>query len=391
MKFDTVIVGAGLAGLYMGSKLSGAGQRVCIVDRRALIGEPVRCGEATGNRAELSRFLSIDEDWIACNIQGLSMHLNGTGVAKRAVRDAGVVLHRDRLERSLAKKAVASGAQLRLNTTVTGLLPGNSSAWSGVVLESGEIITADVIVGADGPESRVGQWAGLTKSLSLNEVASAVEYRVESDFCNDGYLHFFTGSQHIDSGYIWVFPKEDKTILVGAALYHPKAGSPRAQHYLHYFMEKYLPGAKKQQLITGSIPICVSPVKLANKNVLIIGDAARQCNPLTAGGIMNALEAADYAVESIKNFPKKGQKAFKVYSQKWRKNQRRQQKLFLLLREIMVNSTDTQLSAMYQKISHLSNSFKHRVKPFTIPLIPLFSFLVAVAPKFLKHRKCLRG
>jgi digeranylgeranylglycerophospholipid reductase len=68
--FDIIIIGASIAGLYSGSKLTEAGRNVCIIDRKKEIGTPVRCGEATGNRAELSRFIAIDESWIARDFNG---------------------------------------------------------------------------------------------------------------------------------------------------------------------------------------------------------------------------------------------------------------------------------------------------------------------------------
>lgn len=52
-QYDVIISGASVAGLYSGYKLAKAGLKVIIVDRRAEIGTPVRCGEATGNRREI--------------------------------------------------------------------------------------------------------------------------------------------------------------------------------------------------------------------------------------------------------------------------------------------------------------------------------------------------
>src|SRR5664279_3333386 len=78
MQYDAVIVGASLAGLYSDMALAKNGWKVCILDRKSTIGIPVRCGEATGNRRELSRFIPIDESWIASDITGVALHLNDT-------------------------------------------------------------------------------------------------------------------------------------------------------------------------------------------------------------------------------------------------------------------------------------------------------------------------
>lgn len=229
MKYDAVIVGASIAGLSTGMLLAKSGWKVCILDRRREIGLPVRCGEATGNRDELARFVDIDESWIARDIAGLTVHVNGSLLRRYPVPNGGVMLHRDRFEKHLAQKAVAYGATIILNTPVRGL-SRKGTGWNGVTLENREPVYADYIVGADGGECYIGRWAGITRPLLLHEVASTVQYRLAADFCDDGYLNFFIGSSAIPNGYIWVFPKSRGSILVGGGIYHCSSRLPKVRH-----------------------------------------------------------------------------------------------------------------------------------------------------------------
>ncbi len=387
--YDIIIIGAGIAGLYCGIRLAEAGRSVCIIDRKKEIGLPVRCGEATGNRKELSRFIDIDESWIARDFHGLAVHFNGKKSLAKDIPECGVMLYRDRFERALSEKAREKGAQIRLNTNAEGLMY-NQEDCNGVVLDSGEEIVGTVIIGADGVESKIGRLAGITEVLALRDAFSSLQYRIESDFCNDEYLHFFIGSLVIPGGYIWVFPKSDSEINIGAGLYRGNTGLHGVRHLLDRFIAEQIPRAQKRNLITGCVPLAVCPAILAKDNVVVVGDAARQVNPLTAGGIMNALEAADLAVGAILNNKPAVDtgRINREYSRVWRKTQRRYQKMFYLCKEMFLDCSDKDINLLLQKVEKFYTK-ADRSTPFTFPLITFLRIAILFLPKMIKHLRVL--
>jgi digeranylgeranylglycerophospholipid reductase len=388
--FDAVIVGGSIAGLYAGMKLARGGMSVCIIDRKRTIGVPVRCGEATGNRAELSRFFEPRQSWIAREFHGCALHINRTHDFKQTIRDAGVVLHRDKLEQDLATSAEKFGATLFLDTAVTGLRANSKGAWDGVFTDTGNFIAGRFLVGADGCESKVGQWAGITGPLSLNEAASSIEYHVESDYCNDGFLHFFMGASVIRPGYIWVFPKGENRVLAGGCLFGCPQGAPKVKHYVDAFIKSRMPDAHPHSMITGCAPVTVCPRELTRKNVLIIGDAARQVNPLSAGGIMNALEAADLATHAMLTSGG-DERRLGEYSRRWAGNQRRQQKVYRLLRDMAVDSSDDEISAMARTASRIFKGEIDRSKPFKLSIMQAAMLGLTMLPKAVRHVGALAG
>ena len=56
-------------------------------------------------------------------------------------------------------------------------------------------------------------------------------------------------------------------------------------------------------LIAGNVPVATSPTCLVTDGFMLVGDAARQVDPLTGGGILNAMTAgklaANAAIEAI--------------------------------------------------------------------------------------------
>lgn len=392
LNYDAVIVGASIAGLSTGVHLAKAGWKICIVDRRCEIGMPVRCGEATGNRAELARFVEIDESWIAGDIAGLAVHAGKEFDKQMRVADAGVMLHRDRFEKNLAQKAASLGADILLDTLATGLLRTSDDRWGGLTIENNGPLTAEYIIDAGGVESPVGRWAGMTKNLSFDEIASTVQYRIKSSFCNDGFLHFFIGAATIPYGYIWVFPKTKDDILVGGGMYRVLVGQPKAKHFVDRFIAEYIPDAQEysETMITGGIPVMVSPKTLVKENIVLVGDAARQVNPLTAGGIMNALEAADLA---SKYLLARGRSATTTvrdsYSASWRGNQRRQHKFFLLLREIWFGTPEAAIVPQLKLLFSLAEKMPDRSGPFKLPIVIMFRFLIRVFPLTINNLRVL--
>jgi digeranylgeranylglycerophospholipid reductase len=390
MKYDAVIVGASIAGLSTAVHLVSAGWNVVVVDRRKSIGVPVRCGEATGNRSELSRFIAIDESWIACDIKGITAHVDPFFTQAQPIPDGGVMLHRDRFERSLAQSAAARGAKIVLDTPVTGLF-SSGGRWGGVSIADGERIEASFIVGADGAESYVGRWAGITKNLGLNDIAATAHYRLASDFCNDGFLHFFVGESAIPFGYLWIFPKGDGMISVGGAGYRNAAGQPPVRHFVDRFIQNSL-GIEppRETMVCGAIPVVPSPRKLTKENVVVVGDAARQVNPLSGGGIMNALEASSCAARWLLLRQKTAWFRHKdTYSAGWSQNQRRQQKYSLFLREIWFSMPKKKIVHCLQNVFLLVQGRIDRSKPFTFPVGALFRFLLQVFPLALRHIRIL--
>ncbi len=385
MQYNVVIVGASISGLYSGYKLAKAGLSVFIVDRRSSIGTPVRCGEATGNRAELERFLPYDESYIAQKLTGLAVHLNGEEKVSSEIDETGVILRRDKFELFMADLAQKEGATLRLETSVIDVLKGEKGLYQGITLATGECITADYIIGADGAESFVGQKVGLTKFLQPKDAFTSVQYRIDSHHWNDGKMHFFVGQETIPNGYIWVFPKSETEVSVGAGLFGSHREGKRAKEFLLSFIDEFFPDDKRHHLISGCAPLSISPKKLVKGNVLIVGDAARMVNPLTAGGIMNALEAADLMGNSIiKAISSGSRKPLRAYERKWNFKPRMTQKMFYIMKEIFLESSDERVD----KSLHVAYRFlskADRSKAFSIPLGSLFEMVKLYSGSFLKR------
>mgnify|MGYP006280255663 CR=1 FL=1 len=385
MRYDAVIVGGSIGGLYTALALARQGRHVRVVERRPAIGVPVRCGEATGNRGELARFIPVEEEWIRGEIDGLAVHINESCVPRRELPDAALMLDRRRLELSLARQAREHGAEITLGTTATGLSGADlPHTVAGITTGSGETVGASWVIGADGAESSVGRWAGLTEALALRDSFSAAQFRVCAGDYHDGMLHFFVGAEIIPGGYIWVFPRGGSHLSVGAGLYGPSPDRPNALWYLERFLDRVFPGAKRDRLITGNVPLAVCPRFPARGNVFVVGDAARQANPLIAGGIMNTFEAADCLVRNLCGSATPAVAA-KRYSRQWRAEQRRFQIGMFIAAEMVRRADDRELNRALRALDTVFAEPVDRSKPFRLSPRHVVLILRHFLPKLVGH------
>lgn len=383
-QYDVLISGASISGLYSGYALAKSGLSVLIVDRRDAIGTPVRCGEATGNRKEIERFIPYDESYIARELTGLAVHLNGEEKVSAEIEDTGVILHRDLFEQFIADLAVESGVEIRLNTTVTNLISESNSIYKGLELNNSEVVSGKYIVAADGAESFLGREAGLTSHLKPRDAFTSLQYRIKSDKLNDGKMHFFFGSKTIPNGYLWVFPKVSGELSIGAGLFGSHRKGENIEHYLEQFLKEFYPDAERSKLITGCAPLNITPKQLVKNNLMIVGDAARMVNPLTAGGIMNALEAADIMVKAvIKSSQENSLKHLNTYSKSWSKTPRFTQKCFYVAKELLLESSDDDISKSCGMM-HKFLGKADRSKLFSIPISTIFPVIKLYSAKFIR-------
>ena len=99
-------------------------------------------------------------------------------------------------------------------------------------------------------------------------------------------------------GYAWIFPKGEGKANVGLGAQADMSAWP-ALDYLVRFIEgqPHLAQGSPVTLVVGGVPVALPPKRLGTDGCMLVGDAARQVDPLTGGGITNAMAAGEYAAE----------------------------------------------------------------------------------------------
>lgn len=303
--YDVVVVGGGPAGSMAARFAAEQGVSVLMLEKDRDIGYPVRCGEAV-SRKGIEEFIEPDEKWIASHITKFSMNApDGTEVVL-PLPEEGYVLERRIFDYELAKSAANAGAEILTRAYVNGLL-FNGDAVSGVKFEfRGEQheVEADVVIAADGVESRVGRWAGIKTHIDFRDMESAVQYTISGIDVDPNTIYFHFGSKAAPQGYLWVFSKGSYSANVGLGISGLIGKKKSALQYLTEFMERTYPDAAILTSIAGGVPCSVTLEKISAPGIILVGDAARQVNPLSGGGIASGMIGGSIggriAAESIK-------------------------------------------------------------------------------------------
>ena len=328
-EYDVVVVGAGPAGSMTAKWAAKGGARVLIVEKRQEIGSPVRCGEGISRSWLDSVGIKLDAKSVAREVKGAKIVApNGSSFylsEKMAGNEVGIVLERVFFDKLLARDAVKAGADLMLKTSAVKLLKTGDKV-TGVTIKSwGETkdIKCGCVVGADGYESQVGRWAGINTSLAPRDIQSCFQYRLTNINHEADYCEFVLGSK-APGGYIWIFPKNEDTANVGIGMQLTKLKDPAD---VKKYLDKYIqndPRLKKGrplELVSGAVSICAPIDKTTGSGILLVGDAARQIDPITGGGISNSCKAAKVAGEVLARATREkdfSERSLQRYEKGWR-------------------------------------------------------------------------
>ncbi|MFO7810283.1 MAG: NAD(P)/FAD-dependent oxidoreductase, partial [Candidatus Delongbacteria bacterium] len=351
-KYDVIVVGGGPGGCTAAKECAEKGLRVLLLERHREIGVPVRCGEAVG-KAGLTEFFDPDHRIVKRYVKKFDIRFiapNGETLDLYHKSEAAV-LDRKIFDPELSVMAANAGAKILTSANVTGLLTENEYI-TGVKYEyGGKEYKADsrIVIGADGIESRIGRWAGVDTVPDFNDMESCVQYNVSDKNPVTDRMDFYFGKNIAPSGYLWVFPKINKTLNIGVGVNGPGSKDKKAGEYLHDFIRNKYPAASILGSTCGGV-VCADTLKnISGNGFMLVGDAAHQTNAVSGGGIINAMKggraAAKIAVQAVRSKDVSSVSLHK-YDREWNKIQGRMNHKFYLIKGIIENISDDTLNTI---------------------------------------------
>ncbi|CAB49088.1 geranylgeranyl reductase family protein [Pyrococcus abyssi] len=354
MKYDVVVVGSGVAGPTVARDVAKAGFSVLLVDKKAAIGTPKQCAEGITIEVFKEFDIPYDKRFINREIYGAKIYSpSGYTAELRYKHVSGVILERKVFDKMLAYYAAKAGAEVLARTEVVDVIRRNGKIVGVRAKHEGEPleIEAKVIVAADGVESTIARKAGINTYAPPHEFDSGYEYEMLIEGYDPDLIHLFFGNEVAPRGYVWIFPKDEDraNVGIGIASDHPQT----AKYYLDKWLkENNIPMRKILEVNVGLVPVGGFVKELVKDNVLVVGDAARQVNPVHGGGMKEAMKAASIAAKwIIKALEEENLELLKNYSEEWWRTEGPRMEKLLKLRKAMEKLTDEDLDVFVQLVS----------------------------------------
>lgn len=295
---DVLIAGGGIAGSALAILL---GRRGLIVElfERARFPREKPCGEGLmpAGVAVLDR-LGLAEAVGGAPFYGVRYHFGDQTadgrfpeVAGRPV--AGRAQRRKRLDHTLFQAAAATpGVTARTGALVEAPLIENARVAG--LLVNGEAHCARLVVAADGAHSRIRHRLGLDLPSRRKRLGVRAHFRLAAGQPQPPWVDVFAGR-----GYeLYVAPLPERELLV-AALADAEAWGDSAERAFHRWwraepsLASRLEGAEQVSSLMGSSPLASRARKGVAPGVVLLGDAAGFCDPITGGGMTQALMSAE--------------------------------------------------------------------------------------------------
>ncbi|MFC1648291.1 geranylgeranyl reductase family protein [Nanoarchaeota archaeon] len=313
MKF--AVIGAGPAGTYAARKLAEQGHDVRLFEDHLVCGSPVQC---TGILTHVGhKLIDFNKKFIDNKIDSTAIFAPNGSFVSVDFKKPNIIVNRTKYDQYLLDKAEKAGARALLGHKYISSKKKNGKVSlitvRNVKTKKEKEYKVDYLIGADGPNSTV---AKTNDMFGKREFFMGAQATVKMK--NDNNILFYPYVKDL----AWAVPEDENTMRIGIA------SRDKAQQRFKDFLKRF-----KGKVIAyqgGPIPVYQPNLKTQNDNVFLLGDAATQVKATTAGGIIQAMTAADSLAAAVEKNPDSPR-----YEKFWKKRMGRDLWAHLMMRKAL--------------------------------------------------------
>ncbi len=303
-KYDIIISGAGPAGSTAGYLLSKAGLRVLIIDKSTFPRKKLCAGLITYKTVKLLERVfgeTVDslkeKDIINYESGRYEVFCKDTLITQRNIPVPFRFIDRDSYDHFLLRKAVDAGAALIEGDGVKSL----DVLKSMITTRSGRKFSADVIIGADGVNSRIRR-SFLVDLFGRDDwvanLAAGHEIFVGRDSIKKQIDHPIIFFDYIDCGYAWIFPNRER-LKIGMCALNRNNRKDILTAFQNFLSEIDLQDTQEEKIFSYVLPYGNFLPEPVFRNIMLVGDAAGFADPLLGEGIFYAQRSAELVSQAI--------------------------------------------------------------------------------------------
>lgn len=291
--YDIIIVGAGPAGLSAAWAAAKNGVSVAVLEREEAIAQSIRTSGVTWITDAES--FGIPSDYYN-PIRNYSFYSTNNQVTIHGTEYQAAVLDVRRTYQFLAYQAASVGADIFVRTNVTSPIINERGKLIGVKatsLKDELIFRSKIVIDASGFYSVIGKSLGTVSQWKRFGVGAEYEAYVEN--VDQETWSLMVGQQYSPAGYAWIFPLGKNKARIGVGIGKPESQADPMQRLLELVTKKPGPIGQLGKITPiefhyGLIPNEGLTHTAIDDNLMLVGDAAGQANPLVLEGIRYAIE-----------------------------------------------------------------------------------------------------
>jgi digeranylgeranylglycerophospholipid reductase len=289
--YDVIIVGAGPAGSHTAYKLASSGYSVAVFEEKSASGLNICCTGLIST--ECFQSLHLDTGMILTKVNSAKFFSpSGKCLRLQTEKAQAFVVNRLLLDKALASKAQAQGAEYLFSSPVIDIVPGKDSiqvetSCSG----AGEIFSARAVVLANGFRPKLPHKLGLGR---IKRFLIGAQAEIEAKNIDEFEVYF--GQGIAPGAFAWLVPTSTDKAYVGLL------STSQAKLYLQKFLNSLF---SQGRITSRDVEIGQRAVPMGTltrsygDRLLVIGDAAGQVKPTTGGGIYFGHLGAGIAAEVL--------------------------------------------------------------------------------------------
>ena len=332
MSFDVVIGGGSVAGLLCAREIASKGFSVLVIEEDYEIGTPEHCGglvslsglEELGVIPFRKTFDHMIESAKVSSPNGKSFTINSK---KQKV----VEISRRELDKQIAFQSQKNGAVIKVKTSFQEITDTG-------IRTNEEKIDCKIFVDARGVSSLIHK--------DRTGILSSAQYEIYADWIHKGKVEVIFDQEKYAGFFAWVIPSGEGKGKVGVAGRGIKVSET---------LDNILRDKGEHSTIRKIFaPIWIKgPIEnFVEGKTVIIGDAAGQAKPTTAGGIFTSGMGGIYAGQAISEFLKtNNNEDLKQYQKKWTERFGKEFEKQILARKLLGRIDNNTINKLFESIT----------------------------------------
>ena len=298
MYFDVIIAGGSVAGLICAREIAKNKNSVLVIEEDYEIGTPEHCGGLVSTTGlEEIGIIPFRKTFDHLIESAYIFAPNGAKFSINSKKQKIAEISRRELDKQLAHQAQKNGALIKVKTSFQEMTKKG-------IRTNEEEIECKIFVDARGVSSLIHK--------DRKGILSSAQYEIYADWIKKGKVEVFFDQEKYPGFFAWIIPSGEGKGKVGIA----GRGINVAES-----MEKFLSTREKYSIIRKIFaPIWIKgPIEnFVEGKKVIVGDAAGQAKPTTAGGIYSSGMGGLFAGRAISNFLKTNNRSdLEEYQKKW--------------------------------------------------------------------------